>query len=90
MAVDQCVQNQGELQIEKEEAMKSDDFFKKENCDRCGNNLNIRTMSWFTDETICSVCSDKEDRIKQQMRMKGLNPDDYEGCGYIPEMETTS
>ena len=62
-----------------------DQFFDQSNCDRCGGSLEIRTMSWFTEETICPDCSDKEDVMKRDMRERGLNPDDYEGCGYIPE-----
>ena len=62
-----------------------DQFFDQKNCDRCGGSLEIRTMSCFTEETICSDCSEKEDTIKNNMRQKGLYPDDYEGCGYIPQ-----
>ena len=62
-----------------------DTFFDQKNCDRCGGSLEIRTMSWFTEETICPDCSEKEDNIKRDMRQKGLNPDDYDGCGHIPQ-----
>ena len=62
-----------------------DQFFDQSNCDRCGGSLDIRIMSWFTEETLCDSCSHKEDAIKKDIRKKGENPDDYEGCGYIPE-----
>ena len=58
-----------------------DEFFDKQNCDRCGNVLYARTISWFTNETICMDCSAKEDEIKKRL------PDyakDFEGCGYLP------
>lgn len=61
------------------------DFYSKTNCDRCKKSLEEgRIMSWFTDETICLNCSDKETLIKKDLRENGKNPDNYEGCGYIP------
>lgn len=63
----------------------SDRFFTKTRCDRCRKPLdNGRTMSWFTEETICIDCSIKEDQIKQNMRIDNINPDIFEGCGSIP------
>jgi hypothetical protein len=44
-------------------------------------------MSWFTNETICMECADKEAAIKEQLRAKGIQ-DAMEGCGYIPKPET--
>ena len=64
--------------------MKADTFFNQTTCDRCHKDLNrVRIMSWFTAETICTDCSDKESVIKAKLREKGLA--DGEGCGYIPE-----
>ena len=60
-----------------------DEFFNKKNCDRCGNKLFARTMSWFTDETICMDCSKKEDALKQQLPDGGKS---FEGCGYFPSI----
>jgi hypothetical protein len=60
-----------------------DEFFTKVNCDRCGMKLDTRTMSWFTTETICMICSEKEDEIRKSL------PDDdfdYEGCGFVPKI----
>jgi len=63
----------------------SDDFFSKTHCDRCGDELKVRIMSWFTTETICVLkCSPKEVIIKQQLREKG-DPTAMEGCGFIPQ-----
>lgn len=66
--------------------MKRDRFFDLERCERCGGDLKIRTMSWFTDQTICLKCSDKETEIKKKLREAGLNPDQYEGIGYVPKV----
>ena len=63
-----------------------DRFFEKTHCDRCGEKLVGRILSWFTDATICLDCSGKEDEIKERLRQQGKNPDDYEGCGYIPQV----
>ena len=63
---------------------KRDTFFTKTKCDRCGELLVSRTMSWFTDETICMDCSDKEFQIRKDLPDCGSK---YEGCGYIPSKE---
>jgi len=62
-----------------------DDFFTKERCDRCGKKLKVRTQSWFTEECICSECSDVEKDIKQRAINGGHG--DMEGCGYVPEFK---
>jgi len=61
-----------------------DTFFNQEHCDRCENKLVARTMSWFTNETICMDCSIKEKKLRKRMREAGLNDLFFEGCGYIP------
>lgn len=59
-------------------------FFSQKNCDRCKTDVNnIRTTSWFTDETICMECSAKESVIKRKLRAQGMI-DAMEGCGFIP------
>lgn len=58
-----------------------DDFFAKDNCDRCGAKLVSRTMSWFTEECICMQCSIDEGILRSKLPNRGTN---YEGCGYIP------
>jgi len=62
----------------------ADTFFTQTNCDRCGAPLVSRIMSWFTDEIICSDCSDKEFQIRKDLPGGGR---EYEGCGYIPNKE---
>lgn len=64
-----------------------DPFFTKTNCDRCGNDLPVRIMSWFKNETICMTCSDKEQNIKNELRKQNKDPLNFEGCGYIPFIE---
>ncbi len=60
----------------------NDPFFTQQKCG-CGNDLNIRIMSWFTDRTICMECSDKEKDIRAKLPEHGRQ---HEGCGYIPEV----
>ncbi len=60
------------------------DFFTKTRCDRCGEELGVRTTSWFTEDTIGQKCMEEEDRIKAKLRELGKNTNDFEGCGYIP------
>jgi len=64
----------------------TDPFFTQTYCDRCSNDLRVRTMSWFTTETICMECSAKEDVIKQKLRERGIE-DAMEGCGYVPKIQ---
>ncbi len=61
-----------------------DRFFDAKYCDRCGSELRSRTMSWFTDATICMDCKLSEDAVRKQLPSNGK---DYEGCGYIPEVK---
>ena len=49
-----------------------DEFFEQKNCDRCHKELTARIMSWFTTETICLECSEKEDKIKSKLREQGI------------------
>jgi hypothetical protein len=62
-----------------------DAFFSQESCDRCGIRLAARTMSWFTDETICTECAHSESALKSRLRAAGIDPDELEGCGCLPE-----
>ncbi len=61
-----------------------DDFFTREKCSRCGVRLTVRIMSWFNNDTLCLKCSDKEKEIRKQLPSFGK---DYEGCGFIPEVD---
>lgn len=65
--------------------MPMDAFFTKTKCDRCGGTLDIRTLSWFTEETICGDCQLKERDLKLKLRKAGKG--DMEGCGYVPKLE---
>jgi len=62
-----------------------DTFFTQQNCDRCKKDLHIRTMSWFTAETICGDCSDVEKQIRSKLPENGRQ---HEGCGYVPKFES--
>ena len=61
-------------------------FFTLTSCERCGGNLKVRTMSWFTSQTICWGCAEKEEAIKKRIRETGEDPGNYEGCGSIPKV----
>ena len=63
----------------------SREFFTAKKCDRCANDLTIRTLSWFTDETICMECSIVESHIKSVLREAGY-PEAKEACGYVPDV----
>lgn len=65
--------------------MSRKNIFEKEFCDRCGSKLGARIMSWFTTEIICMDCSEKENKIKEKLD----NPNEYEGCGYVPKVGDT-
>jgi hypothetical protein len=63
------------------------DLFTDTHCGRCHNELKaVRLMSWFTEDTICMSCSDKETVIKRALRAKGI-ADAMEGCGYVPSAD---
>lgn len=61
------------------------DLLTATSCDRCGGELKARTMSWFTEDTICMDCSNKEQVIKRALRDKG-DSSAMEGCGYVPRV----
>ncbi|OGV66911.1 MAG: hypothetical protein A2283_24285 [Lentisphaerae bacterium RIFOXYA12_FULL_48_11] len=61
-----------------------DNFFETWNCDRCGEYLHVRTMSFFNFQTICMDCAAKESRAQVELKVRGKNPDMCEGCGEIP------
>lgn len=55
-----------------------DNFFNNKNCERCGCELKIRTMSWFNNQTICvEVCGAEEKEIKTKLKNSGR---DLEGA----------
>ena len=62
----------------------TDTFFTQSNCSRCPNELNVRIMSWFNNDTICLECSAKEKIIKRTLRERGM--EEMEGCGYVPNI----
>lgn len=70
--------------------MENNGFFKKTNCDRCGGVLDPdRVMSWFTNETICLGCHEKENNLRKKIVEKEGEGADlrYEGCGHIPHID---
>lgn len=41
-------------------------------------------MSWFTTQTICGSCSEKEWAIRELLPNKGI---EFEGCGFVPNID---
>jgi len=52
-------------------------------CNRCGRVIDRSTLSFFTDEIICLVCSEIELEIKERLE----NPGIYEKIGFVPEVK---
>ena len=62
-------------------------FYHCTECERCGGSILTRTISFYTYQTICMECSEREAELRQKMRERGVNPNQYEGCGYMPQIE---
>lgn len=62
-----------------------DTFLINQKCERCGNKLDVRIMSWFNEDIICMNCSRTENQMKVRLRQFGIR-DALEGCGYIPNI----
>ena len=62
-------------------------FLTLTECEWCGGSIDSRGMSWFTFQTICADCLRKEKALRRRMKEQGIDPDQYEGCGYVPEIE---
>jgi hypothetical protein len=60
-----------------------DDFFNRENCERCHSDLSVRTTSWFSTETICLTCSQWEDRI---IEAQSESKRELEAIGFVPSV----
>jgi len=58
-------------------------FLTQTECDRCKSHLRIRTMSWFTTDTICGTCHDLENEIRIHLPNGGR---EHEGCGFVPNV----
>lgn len=61
-------------------------YMRCERCDEPIPRTRMPIMSWFTEETICHYCHGYEEHLKKKMLKKGIHPDDFEGCGYIPKI----
>jgi hypothetical protein len=69
----------------------ADKFFTQQHCDRCGGSLKEgRTMSRFSEECICIICSEKEtthkdykkacDAENEEVKKGNYN---FGGIGYV-------
>ncbi len=74
--------------VENRSSIRMEDFLKIRNCQRCGRGLITgRKMSWFNQQVICLHCLANEDDLKWKLKSNGFDPLQFEGCGYIPEVE---
>lgn len=62
----------------------NDDFFDKRLCDRCGEKLHTRYLSWFNWDVICNSCYSVEKVIKKEIEKTGL---ETEGIGIVPILD---
>jgi hypothetical protein len=60
-------------------------LYAHDRCDRCGKITAVRTMSFFTHQTLCMDCLANEGMAMAALRAAGANPADFEGCGCIPD-----
>jgi len=61
-------------------------FLRKKECDRCDQKLEVRMMSWFTDEALCEECYQEEYQYREELIDHGLDVANFEACGYIPNI----
>ena len=65
----------------------TDHFFTTQTCDRCGNpDMGVRMLSWFNEQTLCRNCMAGERALRSELRERGVDDGQYEGCGYIPPL----
>lgn len=50
-------------------------------CERCGEPLRVKQISWFTRQPIGLKCIAEEDALKSTMRQVGLNINDFQDVG---------
>lgn len=62
--------------------VRMDGFFDKEYCERCHGSLEVRTTSWFNEETICLTCSRWEDEIIEE---RSESKSRLEAIGHVPD-----
>jgi len=62
-------------------------LFAHDRCDRCSRITPVRSLSFFTTDTVCMGCLVDEAESMAQLREMGLDPGDFEGCGCIPTRE---
>jgi len=64
----------------------TDKFFTQTTCDRCSGPIGqVRQMSWFTEECLCSQCTKEEKELRTRLETQGVDVHNLEGCGYIPK-----
>ncbi|HEX9841363.1 MAG TPA: hypothetical protein VGC20_01385 [bacterium] len=64
--------------------MRSDGILMEDRCERCSSLMNVRTMSYFSEEVICEGCLAEERSLIARLRLRGIDPATLAGCGYLP------
>lgn len=50
-------------------------------CERCGEHLRVKQLSWFTRQPIGLKCIAEENALKNTMRLIGLNINNFQDVG---------
>ena len=64
--------------------MRYDGILTDDRCERCSRLMTVRTVSYFTEETICPDCLGRERNLIVNLRRKGVDPASLASCGYLP------
>ncbi len=68
--------------------MMFDGIQRDDRCDRCAELMTVRTMSYFTEESICQRCLDAEHRLIARLRLRGIDVATLAGSGQLPPEDT--
>jgi hypothetical protein len=67
--------------------MEYDGILRDDRCERCSRLIAVRTVSYFTEETICLECLGRERALMARLRDRGVDPGTLASCGYLPSEE---
>jgi len=65
--------------------MNFDGILRDDRCDRCARLMNVRAVSFFNEESVCSDCLEEERELIMRLRLRGLDPVKLAGCGNVPQ-----
>ena len=67
--------------------MSYDGIIRDDRCERCGRVMGVRTVSYFTEDSLCRGCMEEERALMARLRARGVDPATLAGCGYMPSEE---